>query len=246
MEAMPTAIIAVAIPILIFNREKIFFLIICKRIKMAKKSKRQTRSPRSRSPRSKQNQSHRLFIVLDLDETLVHSIEPKRSSKFYSKLPYKTHKMGDEFIVCERPGLQKFLDKLFSKFDVIVWSAGSPDYVAYIDENIISSKKRKTKAVLNSDDCDRSEKEFGERKALKMLWDHLDIPGCGPYNTVIIDDLKENAAHQPGNCIRIRPFIANTNEKNKNDKELQEVLTKLQDIQNDYNSEISYRFKPVR
>ena len=211
-----------------------------------KKSKRQTRSPRLKPKRSSRKSAHRLFIVLDLDETLVHSIEPKRSSKFYSKLPYKTHRMGDEFIVCERPGLQKFLDKLFQKFDVIIWSAGSPDYVAYINENIVSTKKRKTKAVLNSDDCDRSEKEFGERKSLKMLWDCLDIPGCGPYNTIIIDDLKENAAHQPGNCIRIRPFIANANEKNQTDNELEEVLMKLDDIQNEYNSEIGYGFRPVR
>ena len=85
-----------------------------------------------------------ITVVLDLDNTLIYSIPmikgfPKK--KFPKKKSYlnqmKTHKMNEDFIVFERPGLQNFLSWLFKNFNVIVWSAASPDYVEFIVKNII-------------------------------------------------------------------------------------------------------------
>ena len=70
-----------------------------------------------------------ITVVLDLDNTLIYSIPmisgfPKK--KFPKKKSYlnqmKTHKMNDDFIVFERPGLQKFLSWLFKNFNVILVS----------------------------------------------------------------------------------------------------------------------------
>jgi acid phosphatase class B len=58
-----------------------------------------------------------IFVVLDLDNTLIYSIPMikgfSKKEKFPKKKSYlhdmKYHKMNNDFIVFERPNLQKFL-----------------------------------------------------------------------------------------------------------------------------------------
>ena len=53
-------------------------------------------------------------LILDLDETLIHSISTKEMKGLNKKdiqalTEFKTHNMDDYYTVVERPGLQQFL-----------------------------------------------------------------------------------------------------------------------------------------
>jgi TFIIF-interacting CTD phosphatase-like protein len=167
--------------------------------------------------------------VLDLDNTLIYSIPqnklPNKKNHLHSM---KYHKMEDDYYVFERPGLQPFLNWLFKNFNVSVWSAASPEYVEFIVKNIVENDKRSLEYVLNSDNCEESQEIYGDKhiKNLNMLWDHYDIPGYGPYNTFIIDDLKMVSKIQPNNSVQIKSFNTNNKESIK-DKELREVRKTL-------------------
>lgn len=196
---------------------------------------------------------HDITTVLDLDNTLIYSIPmikgfPKK--KFPKKKSYlnqmKTHKMNEDFIVFERPGLQNFLSWLFKNFNVIVWSAASPDYVEFIVKNIIEKKNRKVEYVLNSENCQDSQKIFGDKhiKNLKLLWDVHDLP-IGPHTTLIIDDLKMVTGIQPHNSIQIKSF--NTNKIICiDDSELDHIKKRLIDIKKHFKKNIEKpKFKLV-
>ena len=59
-------------------------------------------------------------VVLDLDNTCIYSHECSRMKQIPDWLPinYTYRVMDDDYIVCERPGLQDFLDWLFDNFNV--------------------------------------------------------------------------------------------------------------------------------
>jgi TFIIF-interacting CTD phosphatase-like protein len=185
-------------------------------------------------------------VILDLDNTCIYSHELKKLKQKPEWLSqYKCHVMDDDYIVCERPGLGPFLDWLFSNFNVMIWSAASPDYVDFIAKHIIG-KRGKIEHVFNSEHCEESKKRYKKTiKMLKMLWEHKDLKGYGPYNTVIIDDLKYVTDPQPYNSIPIKRFVAN--QKHVNDNELENVKKKLENIHQQFmetkNKTIAY--KPV-
>jgi TFIIF-interacting CTD phosphatase-like protein len=192
-------------------------------------------------------------VVLDLDNTLIFSIPfnkvPKIMPEWLTK--FKTHKMhfGKEkdpekydYLVVERPGLRPFLNWLSKYFKITIWSAASPDYVLFIKKHIFG--KRKVQKSYTSDDCERSQKNYGEDfiKNLELLWDVDDLKGYGPSNTVIIDDLKYNTKPQPHNSIHIKKFIVNVNDKKSlEDIELVAVQKKLEQIKTHYKNNVNNR-----
>src|SRR5262249_54690264 len=70
-------------------------------------------------------QSERRLLILDLDETLVHTTEAPLAdcSCDFRYLSYYVHK---------RPYLDLFLDACSSLYDIAVWSAGGDDYVRFV------------------------------------------------------------------------------------------------------------------
>jgi TFIIF-interacting CTD phosphatase-like protein len=184
----------------------------------------------------------KINVILDLDNTLIYSIPfekfPKKTTTHLHKLKY--HNMDNDYYVFERPGLQDFLDWLYENFNIMVWSAASPDYVEFIVKNIVEKNGRQVDYVLNSDNCEESQEKFGDKhiKNLKMLWDVYDIKGYGPYNTLIIDDLKMVCKIQPNNSIQIKSF--NTHNKNSlKDSELKNIKSKLNRVSKNFNKNIN-------
>ena len=171
-------------------------------------------------------------IVLDLDNTLIYSHD---SSKIKKDNPewlsnYLYENMDDDYVVCERPGLQNFLDWLFKNFNVMIWSAASPDYVDFISQKIVGKNpSRVIEHIFNSEQCDESQKHYNDdTKNLNLLWDHYDFEGYGPYNTLIIDDMGHVCESQPSKSIRIKKFIAN--QKSLNDNVLDDIKNNLSNI----------------
>jgi hypothetical protein len=203
---------------------------------MGRKSKSISRKSKSISRKRKA-----INVVLDLDNTLIYSHNfskiKKDNPEWLSNYSYEN--MDDDYVVCERPGLQVFLDWLFENFNVMIWSAASPDYVDFIANNIVKKNpSRVIEHIFNSKHCDESQTRFdGDTKNLNLLWDvdHYDFKGYGPYNTLIIDDMDHVCESQPLRSIRIKKFIAN--KKSINDSVLDDVRNNLSEIKNRFDSE---------
>ena len=127
-------------------------------------------------------------IFLDLDQTCIsaeasnefdHDKEKEKARKF------TFHDMDGYYVVFERPGLQKFLDYLFTEYNVSVWTAASKDYAAFIIEHVILANKsnRKLEWSFFSYHCDLSKEKKGGSKSLEMLWDEFKLDGLTDENT---------------------------------------------------------------
>lgn len=150
----------------------------------------------------------KLHIILDLDQTLI-SAEATEEYDFANKAKakkYTCHNMDGYYIVFERPGLQEFLDYLFSTFKVSIWTAATKDYALFIIKHIIlKNKERKLEHIFFCYHCDISEKKKKGTKDLATLKDlfELDYPLTHTY---ILDDYDEVYNTQPDNCIIAKPF----------------------------------------
>lgn len=180
---------------------------------------------------SKQN------VLLDLDQTII-SAEAKEDFDF-KKHKHKANKfkykdMDGYYTVFERPGLQKFLDFLFSNFNVSVWTAASKDYALFIIEKIILAdrKNRQLDWIFFSYHCDISKRIKNGTKDLKILWEDYKIPNYYNDNTVIIDDYDEVYNTQPNNCIIAFPFEF-MDESSEHDKYLERLQPELLKMKND-------------
>lgn len=173
-------------------------------------------------------------IFLDLDQTVISAeadeeYDFKKYKEKAKKFEFKN--MDSYYIVFERPGLQKFLDFLFSNFNVSIWTAASKDYALFIIEKIIiaGKSKRKVDWIFFSYHCDISKRLKKGSKDLRIIWEDYKIPGYSKDNTVIVDDYNEVHKTQPDNCIIAIPFEF-TKEGSENDdylKRLQSELVKM-------------------
>jgi hypothetical protein len=199
-----------------------------------------------RNPKIKKRKP--INVLLDLDNTIIYSIScdklPKNKDSHLHNMNF--HKMDDDYYVFERPGLHNFLDWLYENYNI----SASPDYVEFIVKNIIEKNGRRVEYVLNSENCENSQKIFGDKhiKNLSMLWDIHDIKGYGPYNTLIIDDLKMVCKVQPSNSVQIKSF--NTNHKKSiKDTELKRIKKQLEKISSHFHKNINkpnYKFQLVK
>jgi hypothetical protein len=166
--------------------------------------------------------SNKPIIVLDLDLTLIHAVSSSDIEKKYpdksvmaaklSSLKLHDMKEGNKsyYLVFERPGLQEFLDYLFKNFRVIVWTAATKSYAAFIIEKIILQKQeRDLEYAFVHYHCQRSKKRYGldNPKNLVMLMDKYKIKGMKKNNTVIIDDHPDVKAKNI-NCVVAPEFLA--------------------------------------
>lgn len=201
------------------------------------------------------NDNKDINVFFDCDNTLIWSIDiskmknPPSWTKHFSY-----HTMPDNYVIFERPGLQKFLDWCFANFNVNVWSAASPEYVEFIAKYIIEnghkvkgSRKRRNKNfdvdrhdvrqldyVLNSDNCKESQRVYGSEriKQLDILWDVHDLPDFSSMDTLIVDDLTKVIKENLHNSIRVKKFVAS--ERTIHDTELAGVKRKLMKIKAHY------------
>jgi CTD small phosphatase-like protein 2 len=97
--------------------------------------------------------SKKKFLVLDLDETLIHSVftNEKTDVKFTSK--------GDEFKFNVRPYCYEFLANMSNHYNVYVFTAGTLDYaepiIAYLNQ-----KKKTIQGFLHRKNCMETQNGF--------------------------------------------------------------------------------------
>lgn len=162
------------------------------------------------------------LVILDLDNTLIYSTE--------YKIPglenYK--KLFDDMWTYERPYLQDFLDWLFSRYLVAVWTAGTFEYAVKIVAEFvlpIDRPSRRIQFLYHRTDVEAANQVYGGLKHLEFI--RAMFPGQFG-DTVIIDDHIEVKATNGNNCIRIKEYGGSqTINEMLGDRELIDIIKKV-------------------
>lgn len=144
------------------------------------------------------------IIILDLDNTLIHSLEPKSENdphdqptidyvkkKFHISPDFTVDGKSYSYAVYKRPYVDDFLKYATKTFDyVVIWSAGTKRYVELIVEKLFKmAKLPQPFMVLTRDDCKKTDE--GCRKNMPILRRKLAKKGIQyDHNKILfIDDL---------------------------------------------------------
>lgn len=176
-------------------------------------------------------------LVLDIDETLVHSFSDE--DNFLSIISNLTAEQKKNIYVLNfkngsalagyiRPHLDEFLDTVFSEFDTVgVWSAGTLEYVHTLVNYIF--KKHKPKYILTRKDCEeiklKTDGPVVRYKPLSKIY--ALVPGATENNTIIIDDRNDICKLNCLNNINVPEFFMT--DKNYKDMLADSVLKILAD-----------------
>ncbi|KAL9665707.1 hypothetical protein QQ045_000026 [Rhodiola kirilowii] len=135
-------------------------------------------------------------VVLDLDETLVHStVDPPTRRFDFIVRP----KIGDEFVnfyVLKRPGLNEFLEKLASEYEVVIFTAGLREYASLVVDRI--DPRGLISHRLYRDSCKEMDGKFVK---------DLGEIGRELKKVVLVDDNPNAYFLQPENAIPVRAFV---------------------------------------
>ena len=144
------------------------------------------------------------ILVLDIDKTMVYASEER------------TRKRKNHIHISYRPFLFKFLNKMKKHFNLVVFSAGSEDYVKAICEHI---QKRNIyfKRIYDGKFLKTIRKK--KKKDLRVISEDL-------TKILILDDRKKNfLKSQNLNAIIIKEFYGD-----KNDKIFSDITKIIEDI----------------
>jgi len=152
------------------------------------------------------NRISRNLLVLDLDETLIHSSETALDRIADTRLQH--------FHVYKRPYLAEFLSACAEWYEIGVWSSASDDYVGWIVDEIFprpdalhfvwgSGKTTIRRSLPN--DYDRYGTTIGEYHYRKPL-SKLKRFGWPVERMLIVDDSPEKCATNFGNAIYPAPY----------------------------------------
>ena len=155
-------------------------------------------------------------IILDIDETLVHTEEDAGSLKeidvkSYPDLAGEIYLLSldngsTEMWGTKRPHLDEFLLFCFTYFDhVCVWSAGQRDYVHTLVDYLFAPF-REPDIVFTFDDCVKN--DGGDWiKPLDKFYKHPSATGkIHPHSTFILDDRDYTFERNDQNGILIPPY----------------------------------------
>lgn len=175
-----------------------------------------------------------LNLVLDIDDTMVQTFDEidslykcpiMKNPKFYPvrKRVYilkfdsendEDMEEGEEDMIwgVKRPHIDEFLEFASEYFrNIVIWSAGTYEYVHVIVKNLFKSFPCPTK-VFTRNDCAHSD-EYGYEKPLEKIYEV--IPEMNSKNTLLIDDRQEVfIRNDPQNGIVIPPFTPDVEDYN--------------------------------
>ena len=137
-------------------------------------------------------------LVLDLDESLIHSVTEKpigiKKSSYFSFEIY-----GTTYYVIKRPGIKELFCYIFKTFDTVsIWTAATKEYAERVIENIFTKaqvkklylKKFRTHLVKGDKVLDtifESNKSFNKSNTL-LIDDKPYVTGKNYGNTIVIPE----------------------------------------------------------
>ncbi|XVF40264.1 hypothetical protein PTKIN_Ptkin01aG0098300 [Pterospermum kingtungense] len=137
-------------------------------------------------------------IVLDLDETLVHSCLDPPPPRYDFTVSRDIDGVVVKFYVIKRPGVDEFLEMISKKYEVVVFTAGHEGYASKVLD--ILDPKGCISHRFYRDSCKQVRGKF--MKDLSEM-------GRDLSKIVIVDDNPKSYALQPENGIPIKPFFGN-------------------------------------
>ncbi|XVF25588.1 hypothetical protein REPUB_Repub13aG0224900 [Reevesia pubescens] len=148
-------------------------------------------------------------IVLDMDETLVHS-SPDRPPLTYDFMvkPIVADVIMN-FYVLKRPGVDEFLEAISKKYEVVVFTAGLKPYASLVLD--ILDPKGLISHRLYRDSCSQLVRGRHVKDLSKL--------GRDLGKVVIVDDNPMSYSLQPANAIPIKRF-----EDDIEDRELEKLI----------------------
>lgn len=184
------------------------------------------------------------IIVLDLDETLIHTFAESDVANFnkgyellrlYPDLRgrlYKLSVQGTTMWSVKRPYVDVFLRYVLDNFGkVIVWSAGIDEYVQEVVDWLFGTIIISPDATYGRSFC-----EIESKKYTKPISKLIIQPELKEYvrmdNTFFVDDNKFSTSPNPSNAITIPRYQPNINNVNEllaySDKSLLELIDWLE------------------
>jgi len=143
----------------------------------------------------------RMTLVLDLDETLIHSTTSKRYAKscdFSLRIGGSLTKRGVKFYVFKRPNVEEFLKRVCEWYEVVIFSGSSADYVNAIMKRL--DPDRRCTHILSREHCVHAGRGCFVRD--------LSLLGRDPRHTIIVSNSVVAFGFQPENAIKIPSFLA--------------------------------------
>lgn len=138
------------------------------------------------------------LVIFDLDETLIHSRQ--------DRLEREPDYVLDRLSVYFRPHARKLIEAVAEKFEVAVWSAGSPLYVDSIVDRMFPHHVKPV-FVWNREHCTaRFEFAFFQTLFLKDLSKMNDF-GFDLASTLIIEDDPVKVKEFPKNALFVSQYF---------------------------------------
>ena len=162
-----------------------------------------------------------LLVVLDLDETLVHSPHAALTDP-------PAFALGT-YSVYVRPFLKVFLQEVFSKYLVAIWTAAGCEFAEGVVANIVAPES--PLQFLWSAECctQRFDRETREHFTVKKLR-KIRKKGYDLARVLVIDDSPEKHMLNYGNLVQVVPFTGDST-----DAELLRLLPYLEWINTEAN-----------
>lgn len=148
-------------------------------------------------------------IVLDLDETLVHSSPDPPPKTYDFMIKPIIYGLRMNFYVLKRPGVDEFLEAISKKYEVVVFTAGLEPYASLLLD--ILDPKGLISHRLYRGSC----KQLGRGRFNK----DLSKIGRDLKQVVIVDDNPKSYTLQPANAIPMKRF-----EDDMEDRELEKLM----------------------
>ncbi|KAL6206753.1 PREDICTED: carboxy-terminal domain RNA polymerase II polypeptide A small phosphatase 1-like [Fragaria vesca subsp. vesca] len=147
-------------------------------------------------PLPPQESPEKKTIVLDLDETMIHSQAGAPPENYDFVVRPRIDGMVLDFYVLKRPGVDEMLEKLGEKYEVVVFTAGLREYASLVLDRL--DRKRVISHRLFRDSCKEVDGKFVK-----------DLSGLGRdlRRVVIVDDNPNSYSLQPENGVPVRPFL---------------------------------------
>ncbi|KAH0868201.1 hypothetical protein HID58_075223 [Brassica napus] len=137
-------------------------------------------------------------IVLDLDETLVHSsMEPPARVNVDFMVRIKMQGTVIPMFVVKRPGVTEFLERIGKNYRVAVFTAGVPEYASQVLDKL--DKNRVISQRLYRDSCTEMNGRYAKDLSLVARTDFGSV--------LLVDDNPFSYSLQPDNGVHIKPFV---------------------------------------
>lgn len=175
-----------------------------------------------------------ITLLLDMDETLIHSEEWKPNVRYDETVSIvnpmgRTEKIG----VYVRPYCLEFLERMSQKFEIVVFTAAREDYASLVIDKLDPTGK-----LING----RLFRQHCSNAGGSLVKDFRVLGNRRPENTILVDNLIYSYGADISNGIHIKSYV-----DGKDDYELEYLANVLDKLQFGENIgqfiETNFRFK---